>query len=121
MLARSPQVVEVSGMVGYNVQSAVDNKHHLIVAHEVTNVGSDRSQLSRTSEQARAAIGSEAIEAVAGDYGLSAEADDLGINVKGRFGKQGFIYVAVDDVYLCPAQLIYHYTNEEDGKTLRRY
>src|ERR1700738_2072351 len=54
-----------SGMVGYNVQSAVDTKHHLIVAHEVTNVGSDRSQLSRMSEQARAAIGSEAIEAVA--------------------------------------------------------
>ena len=54
-----------SGMVGYNVQSAVDTKHHLIVAHEVTNVGSDRSQLSRMAERARAAIGSEAIEAVA--------------------------------------------------------
>ena len=54
-----------SGMVGYNVQSAVDTKHHLIVAHEVTNVGSDRSQLSHMSERARAAIGSEAIEAVA--------------------------------------------------------
>src|SRR3979409_2000285 len=54
-----------SGMVGYNVQSAVDTKHHLIVTHEVTNVGSDRSQLSRMSEQARAAIGSEAIEAIA--------------------------------------------------------
>ena len=46
-----------------------------------------------------------------------------GLNVKGRFGKQDFVYVAADDVYLCPAgeQLIYHYTNEEDGKTLRRY
>jgi len=54
-----------SGMVGYNVQSAVDTEHHLIVAHEVTNVGSDRSELSRMSERARAAIGSEAIEAVA--------------------------------------------------------
>jgi hypothetical protein len=51
-------------MVGCNVQSVID-EHHLIVAHEVTNVGSDRSQLSRTVEQARAAIGSEAIEAVA--------------------------------------------------------
>src|SRR4051794_20760655 len=38
-----------SGIVGYNVQSAVDTKHHLIVAHEVTNVGSDRSELSRMS------------------------------------------------------------------------
>ncbi len=54
-----------SGMVGYNVQNAVDTKHHLIVTHEVTNVGSDRSQLSRMTEQARAAIGSETIEAVA--------------------------------------------------------
>ena len=46
-----------------------------------------------------------------------------GINAKGRFGKQDFVYVAADDVYLCPAgeQLTYHYTNEEDGKTLLRY
>ena len=46
-----------------------------------------------------------------------------GINAKGRFGKQDFVYVAEDDVYLCPAgeRLTYHYTNEEDGNTLRRY
>src|SRR5258705_10502301 len=46
-----------------------------------------------------------------------------GINAKGRFGKQDFVYVAEDDVYLCPAgeQLTYRYTNEEDGKILRRY
>ena len=54
-----------SGMVGYNVQSAVDTRHHLIVAHEVTNVGSDRDQLSDMTERARAAIGSEVIEVVA--------------------------------------------------------
>ena len=54
-----------SGMGAYNVQSAVDTKHHLIVAHEVTNVGSDRSQLSHMAKRACAAIGSEAIEAVA--------------------------------------------------------
>src|SRR5438094_5750039 len=128
-----------SGMVGYNVQSAVDTKHHLIVTHEVTNVGSDRSQLSRMSEQARAAIGSETIEAVAdrgyysGEEIVACEQAGVtvylpkpmtsGLNVKGRFGKHEFVYVAADDVYLCPAgeQLIYHYTNEEDGKTLRRY
>src|SRR5438477_5797113 len=121
-----------SGMVGYNVQSAVDTKHHLIVVHEVTNVGSDRSQLSRMSEQARAAIGSEAIEAVAdrgyysGEESVACEQAGVtvylpkpmtsGLNVKGRFGKPDFVYVA-------PAgeQLTYHYTNEEDGKTLRRY
>src|SRR5712675_782083 len=128
-----------SGMVGYNVQSAVDTRHHLIVTHEVTNVGSDRSQLSSMSEQARAAIGSEAIEAVAdrgyysGEEIVACEQAGVtvylpkpitsGLNVKGRFGKQDFVYVAADDVYLCPAgeQLIYHYTNEEAGKTLRRY
>jgi Transposase DDE domain len=45
-----------------------------------------------------------------------------GINAKGRFGKQDF-YLVADDVYFCPAgeQLTYRYTNEEDGKTLRRY
>ena len=91
------------------------------------------------SEQARAAIGSEAIEAVAdrgyysGEEIVACEQAGVtvylpkpitsGLNVKGRFGKQDFVYVAADDVYLCPAgeQLIYHYTNEEDGKTLRRY
>jgi hypothetical protein len=128
-----------SGMVGYNVQSAVDTRHHLIVAHEVTNVGSDRSQLSHMTERARAAIGSETIEAVAdrgyysGEEIVACEQAGVtvylpkpitsGLNVKGRFGKQDFVYVAADDVYLCPAgeKLIYRYTNEEDGKTLRRY
>ena len=93
-----------SGMVGYNVQSAVDTKHHLIVSHEVTNVGSDRSQLSRMTEQARAAVGSETIEAVAdrgyysGEEIVACEQAGVtvylpkpitsGLNVKGRFGKQ---------------------------------
>ena len=36
-----------TGIVGYNVQTAVDAKHHMIVAHEVTNVGHDRDQLAR--------------------------------------------------------------------------
>src|SRR5260221_14787207 len=95
-------------MVGYNVQSAVDTKHHLIVTHEVTNVGSDRSQLSRMTEQARGAIGSETIEAVADRGYYSGEeivgCEKTGITVclpkpitsgliaKGRFGKQGLVY-----------------------------
>jgi transposase len=128
-----------SGMVGYNVQSAVDTKHHLIVSHEVTNVGSDRAQLSNMAEQARTAIGSETIEVVA-DRGYYAgeeikACEDAGITVylpkiltsgakaEGRFGKQDFVYVAEVDVYLCPAgqQLTYRYTREEAGKKLRRY
>jgi transposase len=46
-----------SGVVGYNVQVAVDIKHHLIVAHEVTNVGIDRSQLSPMAKAAKATLG----------------------------------------------------------------
>jgi hypothetical protein len=48
-----------TGMVGYNVQTAVDTKHHLIVAHEVTNSGHDRDQLSSMAHQARDAIGTD--------------------------------------------------------------
>jgi hypothetical protein len=128
-----------SGIVGYNVQSAVDTKHHLIVAHEVTNVGPDRSQLSNMAEQARTALGSETIEVVAdrgyfnGEEILACEEAGItvyvpkpltsGAKAEGRLGKQDFIYIAEDDVYLCPAgeRLTYRYTNEEDGKTLRRY
>jgi hypothetical protein len=128
-----------SGVVGYNVQSAVDTRHHLIVAHEVTNVGSDRGQLSDMTERARAAIGSEAIEVVAdrgyysGEEIVACEQASItvylpkpmtsGLYAKGRFGKQDFVYVAADDIYLCPAgeQLTYHYTNQQDGKELRRY
>lgn len=54
-----------TGMVGYNVQTAVDTKHHLIVAHEVTNVGHDRSQLSSMAKQARAALATESLTAIA--------------------------------------------------------
>ncbi len=51
-----------TGIVGYNVQSAVDTKHHLIVAHEVTSVGSDRHQLANMAKQARAELGADTVE-----------------------------------------------------------
>jgi hypothetical protein len=54
-----------SGVVGYNVQVAVDTENHLIVTHEVTNKGSDRSQLANIAKQAKAVLQAEAIEAVA--------------------------------------------------------
>src|ERR1700688_4850681 len=54
-----------SGMVGYNVQSAVDTTHHLIVVHEVTNVGTDRNQLSNMADQARTEIGAATLDVVA--------------------------------------------------------
>ena len=54
-----------SGIVGYNVQVAVDTKHHLIVAHEVTNVGYDRSQLASVAKQTKDTLKTESLDAVA--------------------------------------------------------
>jgi transposase len=128
-----------TGIVGYNVQAAVDTKNHLIVAHEVTNVGTDRHQLSNMGEQARTEMGVETLDAVAdrGYYeGEEIKAcEEAGITVTlpkpqtsgakaaGRFGKQDFVYVAAEDVYRCPAGelLTYRFTGEEHGKKLRRY
>lgn len=128
-----------TGIVGYNVQAAVDTENHLIVAHEVTNVGTDRHQLSNMAEQARTEMGVETLDAVAdrGYYeGEEIKAcEEAGITVTlpkpqtsgakaaGRFGKQDFVYVAAEDVYRCPAGewLTYRFTGEEDGKKLRRY
>ena len=45
-----------SAVVGYNVQAAVDAKHHMIVAHEVTNSVTDRGQLAAISKAAQEAI-----------------------------------------------------------------
>jgi transposase len=54
-----------SGMVGYNVQAAVDTTNHLIVVHEVTNVGTDKSHLANIADQAKTALEAESLEAVA--------------------------------------------------------
>jgi len=128
-----------SGVVGYNVQVAVDTEHHLIVTHEVTTSGSDRAQLANVAKQAKAVLQAETLEAVA-DRGYFSSPEILachqaGITVTlpkpltsgaksdGRFGKQDFVYLPEEDVYRCPAgeRLPYRYTNEEAGKVLRRY
>lgn len=128
-----------SGVVGYNVQTAVDTKHHLIVAHDVTNVGTDRSQLARMGKQTKATLETDKLDVVADrGYFNSKEilaCEEAGITVtlpkpqtsgnrvKGRFIKQDFRYVVEEDAYICPADetLIYRYTNEEDGLILHRY
>ena len=128
-----------SGVVGYNVQVAVDTEHHLIVNHEVTNVGSDRAQLARVAQETKATLQTEKLEAVADRGYFSGEeiltCDQAGITVtlpkpitsgakaKGRFGKQDFVYLPEEDVYRCPAgeRLKYYYTNVENGLRLRNY
>ena len=128
-----------SGMVAYNVQSAVDTTNHLIVAHEVTNEGSDRSQLANVAAQAKAALHADMMEAVADRGYFKGEeikaCDDAGITVtlpkpqtsgaksEGRFGKQDFVYRPTEDVYICPAgeKLKYYFTAEENGQKMRRY
>jgi len=128
-----------AGMVGYNVQAAVDAKHHLIVAHEVTNVGSDRSALHSMAEQAREATQIKDIEVVAdrgyftGEQILACEQAGIAAYVPkpltsnskadGRFGKQDFVYVPEKNEYRCPAgeSLIYRYTNLEAGLVTHAY
>ena len=128
-----------SGMVGYNVQAAVDTTHHLIVAHDVINEGHDRSQLSAMSGKAKAALETDALDVVAdrgyfnGEEILACDEADITVTlpkpltsnnrVKGRFVKPDFRYVEADDVYICPAgqRLVFRYTNVEKGLTLRRY
>ena len=128
-----------SGVVGYNVQVAVDTEHHLIVTHEVTNIGNDRAQLARVGKETKATLQTEKLQAVADRGYFSGEeilaCDQAGITVtlpkpitsgakaKGRFGKQDFVYLPEEDVYRCPAgeRLKYYYTNVENGLRLRNY
>ena len=128
-----------TGIVGYNAQIAVEAKHHLIVANEVTNDGVDRSQLSSMAQQARSAMGSTELTAVAdrgyfkGEEILACEQAGITAIVpkpltssskaEGRFGKQDFIYVADDDEYRCPAgqRLTKRFATVENGMTLQVY
>ncbi|TMH07693.1 MAG: IS1182 family transposase [Betaproteobacteria bacterium] len=128
-----------SGIVGYNVQVAVDAKHHLIVTHEVTNEGHDRAQLAPMTIAAREAMGKNKLQAVADrgyysgpqikachDAGIAAilpKSMTSNAKAEGRFDKGDFIYIAKDDEYQCPAgrRAIYRFTREENGLQLRRY
>jgi len=128
-----------TGLVGYNVQSAVDSKNHFIVAHEVTNVGSDRSQLATMARQAKTVLEADELDVVAdrGYYnGNEIRAcEQAGIDAylpkpktspnkaRGQFDRSAFEYIEQDDQYECPAgkRLTYRFTRTEANKEIRRY
>ena len=121
------------------MQTAVDAQHHLIVAHDVTNVGHDRDQLSNMAGQAKAAMGVEALDVLAdrgyfkGEEVLACEPLSVtpyvpkpltsGSKAAGRFGKQDFVYIPEEDAYRCPAdqRLTWRFTSVEKGMTLHSY
>jgi transposase len=128
-----------SGLVGYNVQTAVDAKHHLIVAHKVTNIGNDRAQLHTMAQAAKEATGKKKLKALA-DRGYfnglqikACEDDNIAAFVpkpmtsnakaEGRFDKTDFVYIAKQDTYRCPAgeQAIYRFSGIEKGLNVHVY
>jgi transposase len=128
-----------TGMVGYNVQVAVDTRHHLMVAHEVTNLGHDRTQLVPMSQQAREALGEDQLTVLADRGYFNGEqikdCEEHGImtlvpkpltsnnKAAGLFDKQDFIYDAEKDEYRCPAgqRAIWRFSSVERGLTLHKY
>jgi len=129
-----------SGVVGYNVQAAVETDHHLIVAHDVVQTGSDRAQLVAMAQKAKQALGVEELDVVA-DRGyfnseqiLECSRTDVtvtlpkpvtsGLTAKGQFGKHDFRYVAEHDEYISPAGRTLSFVShkrQSDGLNLRRY
>jgi transposase len=128
-----------TGIVGYNVQTAVDAKHHLIVAHEVINTGSDRDQLSTMAKVAREATGTQSLTVIA-DRGYFNGTEILacheagitpmvpktatsGAKADGRFDRADFVYDPEKNEYGCPAgeHLIWRYATVESGMTVNRY
>ncbi len=128
-----------TGIVGYNVQTAVDAKHHLIVAHEVTNIGIDREQLSSMAQSARAAMGVADLTVIAdrgyfkgeeilacheaGIHAIVPKTTTSGAKAAGRFDRADFIYDAEKNEYRCPAgdHLIWRYASRQDGLLQNRY
>ena len=128
-----------TGMVGYNVQTSVDTKHHMIVAHEVTNVGHDREQLSPMADKTSEAIDEKDLTVLADRGYYKAQqiynCEQAGIKTlvpkpqtsnnkaAGLFDKADFRYIRSKDEYRCPAgqQAIRRFTTIENGLTLHKY
>ncbi|MGV0998885.1 MAG: IS1182 family transposase [Fluviibacter sp.] len=137
--ARAMATSNSRGMVGYNVQTAVDTTHHLIVAHAVTNTGSDRRQLARMAKEAKDTMQAENLQAIAdrgyfnGDEILACHEHGITPYVSkphtssaksdGRFDKEDFIYDTTTNIYQCPAgsTLIHRFSRMEAGHLIHRY
>ncbi|MBL8447566.1 MAG: IS1182 family transposase [Zoogloeaceae bacterium] len=128
-----------TGMVGYNVQVAVDTEHHLIVANDVVNVGHDRTQLASMAMQAKAAVDEETLEALAdrgyykGPEILTCEQSGITPFVpmtmtsdnkaRGLFDKRDFVYQPDQDAYRCPSGQVLprHHQSVEQGLVIHTY
>lgn len=137
--ARAMATSTSRGLVGYNVQTAVDTRHHLIVAHEVTNIGSDRSQLAKMAKQAKAAMEASDLEVIAdrgyfkGEEILACEEAGItpfvskpmtsGAKAEGRFDKEDFVFEPASGEYKCPAgsRLIWRFSTIERGALIHKY
>ena len=128
-----------TGLVGYNLQAAVDADSHIIVAHEVINLSHDRTSLANMGQQAREATGVDALTLLA-DRGYFSGPEVLacqsmgivpilpkpltsGAKADGRWGKQDFAYQPDTDTYRCPAgeTMTRRFSNVEHGMTLHAY
>jgi len=126
-------------IVGYNAQVAVDAKHKLIAAAEVTNDVTDYRQLADVALEAKANLDVPQTEVLAdkGYYNAAevsrcveagvtpfiSKADTSANTKQGLFGKSRFQYDAAKDVYVCPAgaELTYRFSTYELGRGLRYY
>jgi transposase len=128
-----------TGLVGYNLQAAVDTDSHLVAAHEVINLGHDRTSLANMGQQAREATGSQALTVLA-DRGYFSGLEVLaceeagivpicpkpltsGAKADGRWGKQDFVYQVESDSYRCPAgeTMTRRFSSAEHAMTLHGY
>lgn len=125
--------------VCYNVQTAIDAKHKLIVEHQVTNSVTDLGQLTPMALQAKQTLGVEKLEVVAdmgyywgaqvkecGEAGITAyipKALTSANTHQGLFGKERFVFDSQKDSYRCPAgqQLSYRSSSFELGRSIRYY
>mgnify|MGYP000123771544 FL=1 len=135
-MATTPRMPRI---VGYNVQTAVEADHHLIVAHEVTMLGFDRDALSMMAAAANDVMTTDQLTAIADKGYYKGEeiiaSEDAGISVvvpkpmtsnaaaRGQFDKADFAYDRDLNIYVCPAgeHLTYRFTGQQDGKAIRTY